>query len=73
MFDSSFNGKLAASAELQITQLYQLLISEQPLLVTIIPVQQQSPGWNNPQLFIPPLIYKEEGGGGEGVRHNTEN
>ncbi len=40
-----------ASAELQITQLYQPLISQQALLVTIIPVQQQSPGSNNCGLF----------------------
>ena len=51
LFDSCFNGQLTASAELQIVQMYRPLISQQGLLVTVMPIQQQGPGSNNCGLF----------------------
>ncbi len=48
LFDSYFTGKLSESIELQLCQLYNPLISESGgLLVSIIPMQQQSPGTMN--------------------------
>ena len=49
--DSCFTGKLGASAELQLSQLYRCLISTNGLLLTIVPVQQQSPDTNNCGVF----------------------
>ena len=51
LIDSCFTGKLGASAELQLSQLYRCLISTNGLLLTIVPVQQQSPDTNNCGVF----------------------
>lgn len=51
IFDSSFDGRLTASVEMQIAQMYKPLISKHGLLVTVMPIQQQSTGLNNCGLF----------------------
>jgi hypothetical protein len=51
LFDSSFQGQLTASAELQIVQMYRPLIAGHGLLVTVIPIQQQEKDSNNCGLF----------------------
>ena len=51
LFDSSFQGQLTASTELQILQMYRPLIAQHGLLVTVDPIQQQEEGSNNCGLF----------------------
>ncbi len=51
LYDSSFQGQLTASAELQIAQMYRPLIAQHGLLLTVVPMQQQEEGSNNCGLF----------------------
>ncbi len=51
LYDSSFQGQLTASVELQIAQMYQPLIAQHGLLLTVVPMQQQEEGSNNCGLF----------------------
>ncbi len=50
LFDSSYEGQLTPSAELQIVQMYQPLIDQHGLVMTVVPIQQQE-GSNNCGLF----------------------
>ena len=51
LYDSSFQGQLTASAELQIAQMYRPLIAQHGLLLAVVPMQQQEEGSNNCGLF----------------------
>lgn len=62
VFDSCFNGQLTASAELQIVQMYRPLIEENTLLVTVMPIQQQEPGFNSCRLFSIAAAYHAANG-----------
>ena len=42
LYDSCFNGRLSPTAELQMVQLYQPALTPTGLVVTVIPIQQQS-------------------------------
>ena len=56
LYDSSYNGRLSQSLEMQIAQLYQQAVTDTGLVVTnqvvtVAPFQQQVPGSNNCGLF----------------------
>ena len=47
LFGSYYNGKLTQKVELQLCQLYRPLIDSEGLLVSVVALQQQSPGTVN--------------------------
>ena len=61
LFNSSFNGHIDASAELQIAQMYQ---PRNSLLVEVAPIQQQQPGSNSCGLFNIAAAYHAARGDG---------
>ena len=44
MYDSSFNGRLSCELQVQIASIYRLAIKDKKIMVTVLPVQQQTAG-----------------------------
>ena len=44
LYDSSFNGRLSHELQMQIASIYRLAIKDNKVMVTVLPVQQQTAG-----------------------------